>query len=96
LAHIKERSKLRFDRFLFAAREHAKKERIVLTLGRQAVALFVDRSSRSWIVRDPDGNFWLLPPVENCWDQREPFELTDEADLEPIPGHYKDLLGLPF
>jgi hypothetical protein len=68
----------------------------VLTLKKSAVALFADRASRRWIVRDPEGNFWLLPPVENCWDHREPFRPTDGAELEPIPGHYKDTLGLPF
>jgi hypothetical protein len=25
-----------------------------------------------------------------------PYQLTAEADLEPVPGHYKDMLGLPF
>jgi hypothetical protein len=60
------------------------------------VALFADRSSRRWIVRDPEGNFWLLPTVENPWDHRKPFQPTEDADLEPVPGHYKDMLGLPF
>jgi hypothetical protein len=60
------------------------------------VALFADRSSRRWIVRDAEGNFWLLPSVENPWDHREPFQPTEDLDLEPVPGHYKDMLGLPF
>lgn len=68
----------------------------MLTLRKQTVALFVDRSSGCWIVRDPEGNFWLLPSVENSWDHREPFYPTDETDLEPVPGHYKNMLGLPF
>jgi hypothetical protein len=59
-------------------------------------ALFVDRLSRQWIVRDPEGTFWTLPSGEHPWDQRQPFDLTAETDLEPVPGHYKDLLGLPF
>jgi len=66
------------------------------TLGKQMVALFVDRSCRQWIVRDPEGDFWILPSVEDPWDHREPFNLTAETDLEPVPGHYKDMLRLPF
>jgi hypothetical protein len=60
------------------------------------VALFAERSSRRWVVRDREGNFWLLPSVENSWDHREPFRPTEETGLEPVPSHYKDLLGLPF
>lgn len=63
---------------------------------KQVVALFVDRSSGRWIVRDPEGNFWLLPSVENSWDHRQRFYSTEQSDLEPVPGHYKDMLGLPF
>jgi hypothetical protein len=63
---------------------------------KQVVALFVDRSSGRWIVRDPEGNFWLLPSVENSWDHRQRFHPTEQSDLEPVPGHYKDMLGLPF
>jgi hypothetical protein len=60
-------------------------------------AIFVDRAcTEHWIVRDPDGNFWIVPPVENAWDERRPFEPTAETDLEPIPGHYRSTLGLPF
>jgi hypothetical protein len=68
----------------------------VITLRKRAAALFADRSSRRWIVRDPEGNFWLLPPTENPWEDREPHQPTEESDLEPVPGHYKDMLGLPF
>jgi hypothetical protein len=66
------------------------------TTGKQAVGLFVDRSCQQWIVRDPEGSFWMLPSVEHPWDQRQSFEPTAETDLEPVPGHYKDLLELPF
>jgi hypothetical protein len=65
-------------------------------LGKQLVALFVDRSCQQWIVRDPEGSFWSLPTVEHPWEQRQPFHMTAETDLEPVPGHYKDMLGLPF
>lgn len=60
------------------------------------MALFVDRSSQQWIVRDPEGNFWILPSGEDPWDHRKPFHPTAATDLEPVPGHYKDMLRLPF
>jgi hypothetical protein len=63
---------------------------------KQAVSLYVDRSSGCWIVRDPDGNFWQVPSVDNPWDHRQPFEATAMTELEPVPGHYKDMLGVPF
>ena len=66
------------------------------TLRKQVMALFVDRQSQQWIVRDPEGTFWVVPSVENAWDHRRPFQPTDESDLEPVPGHYKGMLGLPF
>jgi hypothetical protein len=68
----------------------------MIAVRHQLIALYVDRSTQQWIVRDPEGNFWAVPPVDNAWDHREPFNLTDDTDLEPIPGHYKYLLHLPF
>jgi hypothetical protein len=68
----------------------------MINLRKSRAALFADRSSRRWIVRDPEGNFWVLPPEGNPWDRREPYQLTEGSDLEPVPGHYKDMLGLPF
>jgi hypothetical protein len=65
-------------------------------LRKELVALFADRASRQWIVRDPEGNFWLVPPVTNPWDHRQPFQPSEETELQPVPGHYKDTLGLPF
>ncbi|MFL5339578.1 MAG: hypothetical protein ACJ8F7_05360 [Gemmataceae bacterium] len=58
-------------------------------------SLYVDRDSQQWIVLDPDGNFWLVPSdTDNPWDQRQPFYPTDATELEPVPGHYKYMLGL--
>lgn len=68
----------------------------MITVRKQRVTLFVDRLSQQWVVLDEDGNFWILPSVENPWDERQPFIPTEEADLEPVPGHYKHMLGLPF
>jgi hypothetical protein len=67
-----------------------------MTTVRKQMSLFVDRSSQQWIVRDADGNFWLVPSVEQAWEHRQPFEPSEETDLEPVPGHYKHMLGLPF
>jgi hypothetical protein len=61
-----------------------------------AVGLFVDRSCPQWVVRDPEGNFWALPSVDDPWSERQPFCPTAETELEPVPGHYKDMLQLPF
>jgi hypothetical protein len=66
------------------------------TLERPMAALFVDQARRQWVVRDPEGKFWILPSVDDPWEQRQPFDLTADMNLEPVPGHYKDLLGLPF
>ncbi len=63
---------------------------------KRRAALFVDRSTQQWVVRDPEGRFWMLPSVEDPWDQREPFSPTIETDLEPVPGHYLEMLRLPF
>ena len=69
----------------------------MLTLKKQMASLFVDKSNQRWVVRDPDGDFWILPPTENPWDHREPFDPTaEEIDLEPVPGHYKYMFDLPF
>jgi hypothetical protein len=71
-------------------------EQYMISPRKQRAVLFVERSSQQWIVQDPEGNFWLLPSVEDPWSQRQPFHPTEETELELIPGHYKDMLGLPF
>ena len=68
----------------------------MLTMEKCVVALFVDRTKQQWIVRDPEGNFWSVPSAADAWDRRERFDPKDDTDLEPIPGHYKYLLQLPF
>ena len=68
----------------------------MIVVRKQRMTLYVDRSSQQWVVLDPEGNFWILPSVEKPWDQRQPFYPTEQTDLEPVPGHYKYVLGLPF
>ena len=34
-------------------------------------------------------------PTSNPWDERQPFIPAEETELEPVPGHYKQMLGLP-
>jgi hypothetical protein len=63
---------------------------------KRAPALYVDRSTRQWVVRDPEGKFWVVPVVEDAWNHREPYQPVEDSRLEPIPGHYKYLLQLPF
>jgi len=67
----------------------------MLTVRNRAVGIYVDRASRQWVVRDGDGHYWLLPSTDNPWDDRRPFSPDEGADLEPVPGHYRDTLGLP-
>ncbi len=67
----------------------------MLTVRRRAVSIYVDRVTGRWVVRDADGNLWVLPPSDNPWHDRQPFSPAEGADLEPVPGHYKYLLGLP-
>jgi hypothetical protein len=60
------------------------------------VSLYVTKSRPAhWIVRDQHGRFWVVPPGENSWNRREPYDLTEETELEPVPGHYKYMLDLP-
>jgi hypothetical protein len=67
----------------------------MLVASKRVVALYVDRASRQWIVRDAEGNLWSVPPTDNPWDERRPFFAAEESELEPVPGHYKHMLGLP-
>ena len=67
----------------------------MLAASKRVVALYVDKASRRWIVRDAEGNFWSLPSTDNPWDERQPFIPAEETELEPVPGHYKYMLGLP-
>ena len=59
------------------------------------LAVYIDRANQQLIVRDQDGNFWIVPCDDNGWDQRQPYHPTEDIELEPIPGHYKHTLGLP-
>ena len=61
----------------------------------RVVALYVDRASQQWVVQDAEGKFWSLPSTDNPWDERRPFSPAEETELEPVPGHYKHMLGLP-
>ena len=71
-------------------------ERMMVASAKYAVALYVDRATQQWVVRDPEGNFWQLSADEDCWEHRLPFHLTDDTLLEMVPGHYQYMLNLPF
>jgi hypothetical protein len=60
-----------------------------------AVALFVDKASRQWIVSDREGTFRSLPSTDNPWGECQPFFPAEEMGLERVPGHYKYRLGAP-
>jgi hypothetical protein len=34
--------------------------------------------------------------TDKPWEERQPFTPSDETELESVPGHYKQMLGLPF
>jgi hypothetical protein len=65
-----------------------------LAPSQRRLALFADRTAQRWVVRDPEGQFWSFPVSGASWNDREPFDLTDDVCLEPVPGHYLVLLGL--
>ena len=65
------------------------------TAARRAMALYVDKINQQWIVQDLDGCFWSLPPSARPWEERQPFNPAECMQLEPVPGHYKHLLGVP-
>ena len=67
----------------------------MLTTRKPGVAIYVDRSSGQWVVRDSEGTYWSLPPTDTPWDDRRPFSPAEETELEAVPGHYKYMLGLP-
>jgi len=59
------------------------------------VSLYVDRNLPScWIVRDRAGDFWMVPAGDQAWERREPYTLSEDSQLESVPGHYKYLLGI--
>jgi hypothetical protein len=59
------------------------------------VSLYVDRRLPScWIVRDQAGDFWMVPAGDQAWEHRQPYALTEDAQLESVPGHYRYLLGI--
>jgi hypothetical protein len=37
----------------------------------------------------------MAPTGENPWERHQPFHLTGETELEPIPRPSKDMLGVP-
>jgi hypothetical protein len=68
----------------------------MITTERVVAGLYVDKAcANHWIVQDRNGRFWMVQPGENCWERRQHFEPTDETRLEPVPGHYRYVLGLP-
>jgi len=62
----------------------------------RVIGLYVAKACpEHWIVRDHEGRFWMVPPGQDSWQRRQPFHPAEEVELEPIPGHYKYVLGLP-
>jgi hypothetical protein len=76
--------------------DHAQLDGSVTVPTKPLAGLFVDRSRQQWFVRDPEGDFRALPSVELPRQQRQPYQPTGETELEPVRGHYRDMLKLPF
>ena len=76
--------------------QQAMEEQVMPAVRKHVVGLYVDRSTQQWIVRDQEGNYWVVPPTDHPWDDRQPFFPAEETELEPVPGHYKYMLGLPL
>ena len=52
----------------------------------RAIALYVNKASQEWVVRDPEGRFWTVPGDGSArTNQRERFFPTEETELEPVP-----------
>lgn len=68
----------------------------MMTAGRKpSSTLYVDRVTSQWVVRDTEGEFWIVTAeVGARATSRERFSPTEETELEPVPGHYKHMLGI--
>lgn len=73
-----------------------KVRKVAIAVRHFTVSVFVDRASQQWIVRDANGDFWIVPSTNEAWSQRRPFTPTEQTELESVPGHYLGFLGLPF
>ena len=63
-------------------RRTTQEEREMISAPARMAAIFVDRAcTEYWIVRDPEGNFCIVQPVENAWECRQPFQPTEETEL---------------
>jgi hypothetical protein len=59
--------------------------------------LCVDHFTKQWVVRDPEGRFWIVPGDGSApAKQPERFFPTEDTELEPVPGHYKHMLGITY
>lgn len=65
------------------------------TITKERIRLFVDRSNMSWIVMDSQGQYWVLSNEQNPWEHRTAYQPDESTRLEPVPGHYKTMLGVP-
>ena len=65
------------------------------TTRKPVMSLYVDKGRpEHWIVRDPEGRFWVVPPGDDAWTKREPFHPSEDAEIEPVPSHYLYLLDI--
>jgi hypothetical protein len=60
------------------------------------VANILDKDARMSILMEDARVEQFVPSGQDSWERRQPFEPTEETELELIPGHHKYVLGLPL
>jgi hypothetical protein len=85
-----------WDRRALQCKTQWSKEPVMTTTGRKpSSTLYADRFTRQWVVRDPEGKFWIVTADDSARaTQCDRFFSTEETEFEPVPGHYKHLLGV--
>ncbi len=68
----------------------------MVTTSKPRLTIYVDKDNpEHWVVRDGEGRFWAVPSGDNAWENRKPICPDETVTLEPVPGHYSYMLGLP-
>ena len=68
----------------------------MITTESSVVGLYVAKTCpEHWIAWTTRADSGWSRLAENPWERRQPFQWTEDTELEPIPGHYKYVLGLP-
>ena len=70
---------------------------MMLTQGRKPTAvLYVDRSCQQWVVRDPAGNFWVIPSSRTLRTIVNRSNRLWKRNWNSFPDITKRCLNFPF